>query len=61
MNRKCKCGGHICSYVNMLDLAECCDCHKCYVLKDEEFRQVSKSEFRVIHRQRLIEQQKSNK
>jgi len=61
INRKCECGSHISSYVNMLDLGECLDCHRCYVLKDGVFKKVSKSEFRTIHRNRLIAQQKLNK
>lgn len=61
MNKKCKCGGHIHSYVNLNGLAECCNCHKFYVLSNGEWKNISKTRFRVLYREQLIEQQKSNK
>ena len=61
MDKKCKCGGHICSYVNFNELAECCDCHKCYVLAKEKWKHIPKNQFRILYRERLIEQQNSNK
>lgn len=61
MNRKCKCGGIIGSYINFNELAECLDCHKCYILNNGRWKVVSKSEFRILYREKLIEQQKSNK
>lgn len=36
MNKKCKCGGYISTYINMGNLAECCDCHRCYALIDNK-------------------------
>lgn len=61
MDKKCKCGGYICSYVNFNELAECCDCHKCYVLVKGKWKHISKNQFRILYRERLIEQQNSNK
>ncbi len=61
MDRECKCGGHISSYINFTDLAECCDCHKLYIRTLGKWIVTPKAEFRIVFRQRLIEQQKSNK
>ena len=61
MDKKCICGGHICSYINMTDLAECCDCNKYYKLEDGKWNNISKSDFRVLFRKNLIKQQQSNK
>lgn len=60
IREKCKCGGYICSYINFNDLAECCDCHKPYILKGDKWSKISKVEFRIKYRERLIEQQKSD-
>ena len=60
MDKKCKCGGYICSYVNFNELAECCDCHKCYVLLKGKWKHTPKNQFRILYRERLIEQQNSN-
>ncbi|RXI69219.1 hypothetical protein [Clostridium tetani] len=57
---RCKCGGYICPYINFNDMGECCDCNKPYIFKDEKWEKISKSEFRVKFREKLIEQQKSN-
>lgn len=61
MNRKCKCGSHLAPSVNMNEFAECMDCHKVYMLKDGEYKQVSKMQFHIEFRKKLIEIQKSNK
>lgn len=61
MNKKCICGGYICSYLNFNDLAECSDCHKTYVLSDNKWNLIKKNEFRVLFVDRLVKQQKANK
>lgn len=61
MDRTCQCGGHISSYIQFNDLAECCDCHKCYIRVLRKWIYTPKDEFRVIYRKRLIEYQKVNK
>lgn len=61
MNRDCKCGGIIGGYINFNELGECCDCHKCYILIDKKWKCVPRNKFRVLYRDKLIEQQKSNK
>ena len=61
MDKKCKCGGHICSYVNFNELAECCDCHRCYVLVKGKWKHTPKNQFRVLYRERLIGQQNSKR
>ena len=56
MNRKCKCGGYISKYDNMDNLAECCDCHRCYALIDGRWENVSKMNFNILFRKELNKQ-----
>lgn len=60
MNKKCKCGGYISTYINMGNLAKCCDCHRCYALFDNKWENISRMNFSILFKKELIEQQKSN-
>ena len=61
MNKKCKCGSNIHSYVQFNNFGECFNCHTLYILKNRTWEKVSKEDFKKMHRQALIELQKSNK
>ncbi len=60
MNRKCKCGGHIGSYVNIHDLGECVDCRRTYAFIDGKWENISKINFSILYRKALIKQQNLN-
>jgi len=61
MLKKCKCGGYISVYMNLSNLAECCDCHRTYVFIDSKWENISNMNFNILFKKALIEQQKSNK
>lgn len=61
MLNKCKCGAKIYAYFNNDGLGECMKCHELYILKEGEWINVSKEEFKSEFRNRLIEKQMSNK
>lgn len=59
MNKTCQCGGRIYNHINFNELAECINCKRFYILNNEEWKEISKAEFRTLYRKKLIEQQKS--
>lgn len=49
IDRKCKCGGHICSNIEINELAICSDCNKHYILEKNKWKNISPANYTRLY------------